>query len=69
MPHGRRGEGGGGAGLAAEIGSRLLAARAGLADDTNDERLCIDGEHPGDPPHDVCHLDRSLQLVELETEE
>jgi uncharacterized protein len=23
----------------------------------------------GDPPHEVCHLDRSLQLVELETDE
>ncbi len=23
----------------------------------------------GDPPHDVCHLDRSLELVELEPED
>ncbi|MFC6718447.1 UPF0179 family protein [Natrialbaceae archaeon GCM10025810] len=23
----------------------------------------------GDPPHDICHLDRSLQLVELEPTE
>ena len=23
----------------------------------------------GDPPHDVCHLDRSLEMVELDTDE
>ncbi len=33
----------------------------------------LDGEYRiknilGDPPHDVCHLDRALELVELEVE-